>query len=45
MGKDEGGEGGVLVNMASITGLAPSQGFPIYSATKHGSSALLAVSE
>jgi 15-hydroxyprostaglandin dehydrogenase (NAD) len=35
MGKDEGGKGGVLVNMSSIGGLAPVAGCPIYVATKH----------
>jgi 15-hydroxyprostaglandin dehydrogenase (NAD) len=35
MGKDEGGNGGVLVNMASIAGLVPFPFSPIYVATKH----------
>jgi NAD(P)-dependent dehydrogenase (short-subunit alcohol dehydrogenase family) len=35
MGEDEGGKGGVVVNMASIAGLLASPSFPIYVATKH----------
>jgi len=35
MGKDEGGNGGVLVNIASILGLAPLSTSPVYVATKH----------
>jgi len=35
MGKDEGGKGGVVVNMSSIVGLEPSETFPIYVTTKH----------
>jgi 15-hydroxyprostaglandin dehydrogenase (NAD) len=35
MGKDEGGKGGVVVNMASIAGLRPTATFPVYVATKH----------
>jgi 15-hydroxyprostaglandin dehydrogenase (NAD) len=35
MGKDEGGQGGVVVNMASVAGLGPSESFPIYVASKH----------
>ena len=35
MGKDEGGKGGVVVNMSSIAGLSPYAGQPIYVATKH----------
>jgi len=35
MGKDEGGNGGVVVNIASILGLAPLAGSPVYVATKH----------
>jgi 15-hydroxyprostaglandin dehydrogenase (NAD) len=35
MGKDEGGNGGVVVNIASVVGLAPFAGSPVYSATKH----------
>jgi NAD(P)-dependent dehydrogenase (short-subunit alcohol dehydrogenase family) len=35
MGKDEGGKGGVLVNISSILGLAPLAIFPVYVATKH----------
>jgi len=35
MGKDKGGKGGVVVNMASILGLQESASCPIYTATKH----------
>jgi 15-hydroxyprostaglandin dehydrogenase (NAD) len=35
MGKDEGGKGGVVVNISSIVALAPFAGSPIYVATKH----------
>jgi len=35
MGKDQGGKGGVVVNIASILGLAPLAGAPVYVATKH----------
>ena len=35
MGKDEGGKGGVVVNIASIAGLAPFAPCPVYVATKH----------
>ena len=35
MGKDEGGKGGVLVNISSVAGLFPFSGAPIYDATKH----------
>jgi 15-hydroxyprostaglandin dehydrogenase (NAD) len=35
MGKDEGGKGGVVVNTASVAGLAPFAVTPIYVATKH----------
>jgi 15-hydroxyprostaglandin dehydrogenase (NAD) len=35
MGKDEGGIGGVVVNIASIAGLGPFAGSPVYVATKH----------
>jgi 15-hydroxyprostaglandin dehydrogenase (NAD) len=35
MGKDEGGKGGVLVNISSTLGLVPYDGFPVYVATKH----------
>jgi len=35
MGKDEGGKGGVVVNMASVLGLTGSATFPVYVATKH----------
>jgi NAD(P)-dependent dehydrogenase (short-subunit alcohol dehydrogenase family) len=35
MGKDKGGKGGVVVNIASIVGMAPLAGSPVYVATKH----------
>jgi 15-hydroxyprostaglandin dehydrogenase (NAD) len=35
MGKDEGGKGGVVVNISSIAGLAAFAGSPVYNATKH----------
>ena len=35
MGKDEGGNGGVVVNMSSIAGLGPLTTTPVYVATKH----------
>jgi 15-hydroxyprostaglandin dehydrogenase (NAD) len=35
MGKDEGGNGGVVVNMASVAGLVVAPHFPVYVATKH----------
>ena len=35
MGKDEGGNGGVVVNIASVLGLIPYEGAPVYVATKH----------
>ncbi|XP_015515940.2 peroxisomal hydratase-dehydrogenase-epimerase [Neodiprion lecontei] len=35
MGKDNGGKGGTIVNIASIAGLVPVTIFPIYAATKH----------
>nr|XP_046491944.1 uncharacterized protein LOC124223753 [Neodiprion pinetum] len=35
MGKNEGGKGGTIVNVASIVGVMPSNIFPIYSGTKH----------
>ena len=35
MGKDEGGKGGVVVNISSIAGLAPFECSPVYVATKH----------
>ncbi|XP_046576302.1 15-hydroxyprostaglandin dehydrogenase [NAD(+)]-like isoform X2 [Haliotis rubra] len=36
MRKDEGGEGGVVVNVSSIAGLEPHFQLPIYTATKTG---------
>ena len=36
MGKHNGGKGGSIINTASIFGLSPSTGFPIYCATKYG---------
>ena len=35
MGKDETGKGGVVVNIASVVGLAPLAPSPVYVATKH----------
>ncbi|XP_046601366.1 15-hydroxyprostaglandin dehydrogenase [NAD(+)]-like isoform X1 [Neodiprion lecontei] len=35
MGKDKGGKGGTLVNVASVAGLVPGKPFPIYHGTKH----------
>nr|CAD7204646.1 unnamed protein product [Timema douglasi] len=35
MGKDQGGRGGVVANIASILGLAVAAGAPVYTATKH----------
>jgi 15-hydroxyprostaglandin dehydrogenase (NAD) len=35
MGKDKGGKGGVLVNMASTSGLNPTVFLPVYVTTKH----------
>lgn len=35
MGKDNGGRGGIIVNIASILGLQPLAGCPIYAGTKH----------
>lgn len=35
MGKDNGGKGGVIVNIASILGLQLLAGCPIYVGTKH----------
>ncbi|XP_046751400.1 peroxisomal hydratase-dehydrogenase-epimerase-like [Diprion similis] len=35
MGKDKGGKGGTLVNVASAAGLVPAMPFPIYGGTKH----------
>ncbi|KAK2828073.1 hypothetical protein Q5P01_019107 [Channa striata] len=36
MNKLTGGQGGVIINMASITGVYPVQGCPAYTASKHG---------
>ncbi|XP_061106146.1 15-hydroxyprostaglandin dehydrogenase [NAD(+)]-like [Conger conger] len=36
MKKDTGGEGGVIVNTASMAGLGPVMNSPVYTATKHG---------
>jgi 15-hydroxyprostaglandin dehydrogenase (NAD) len=35
LGKDKGGKGGVVVNIASILGLSPMAGCPVYVGTKH----------
>ncbi|XP_046433538.1 15-hydroxyprostaglandin dehydrogenase [NAD(+)]-like isoform X1 [Neodiprion fabricii] len=35
MGKDKGGKGGVIINIASILGSVPSKYFPIYTGTKY----------
>ncbi|XP_041348208.1 15-hydroxyprostaglandin dehydrogenase [NAD(+)]-like isoform X4 [Gigantopelta aegis] len=35
MRKDKGGRGGVIINTASVVGLAPFFWFPVYTATKH----------
>ncbi|XP_030649046.1 15-hydroxyprostaglandin dehydrogenase [NAD(+)] [Chanos chanos] len=49
MKKENGGRGGVIVNVASLAGLGPLPPAPIYTATKHGvmgfSRAMAAVSE
>lgn len=34
MGKDQGGKGGIVVNIASVTSLEPFPSVPVYSATK-----------
>ncbi|XP_067003622.2 15-hydroxyprostaglandin dehydrogenase [NAD(+)] isoform X1 [Anabrus simplex] len=36
MGKNKGGKGGVVINIASILGLECMAGLPVYSASKHG---------
>ncbi|XP_076843172.1 15-hydroxyprostaglandin dehydrogenase [NAD(+)]-like [Brachyhypopomus gauderio] len=36
MKKQRGGQGGVIVNVASLAGLGPLPGAPVYTATKHG---------
>ncbi|XP_046752278.1 15-hydroxyprostaglandin dehydrogenase [NAD(+)]-like [Diprion similis] len=35
MGKDKGGKGGVVVNIASTAGITPAVYFPVYSGTKN----------
>lgn len=35
MGKDKGGKGGVIINIASILGLQESPAAPVYTGTKH----------
>jgi 15-hydroxyprostaglandin dehydrogenase (NAD) len=35
MGKEEGGKGGVVVNMSSLLGLRGFAALPVYAATKH----------
>lgn len=35
MGKDKGGKGGIIINIASILGLQPLPSCPIHVATKH----------
>ena len=35
MGKDKESKGGVVVNTASVMGMAPDAAFPVYAATKH----------
>ncbi|XP_018583931.1 15-hydroxyprostaglandin dehydrogenase [NAD(+)] [Scleropages formosus] len=36
MKKESGGQGGVIVNVASVAGLGPLLSTPVYTATKHG---------
>lgn len=36
MSKSNGGNGGIMVNIASVAGLSASPGTPVYNATKHG---------
>lgn len=36
MSKANGGNGGIIVNIASAAGIAVAPGTPIYNATKHG---------
>lgn len=36
MGKQNGGDGGIIINMSSIAGLWPVAQQPVYSASKHG---------
>ncbi|XP_056450433.1 15-hydroxyprostaglandin dehydrogenase [NAD(+)]-like [Gadus chalcogrammus] len=36
MNKLSGGQGGVIINIASLAGLGPFPGAPVYTATKHG---------
>ena len=35
MGKNNGGNGGAIINMSSVAGLSCSPGFPVYSATNY----------
>ena len=36
MGKHNGGNGGVIINICSVLGIVGIPCFPVYSATKHG---------
>lgn len=36
MSKENGGNGGIIVNVASVLGFTVLPGTPIYNATKHG---------
>lgn len=36
MSKQNGGEGGIVINMSSLAGLMPAAQQPVYSASKHG---------
>ncbi|ELK17547.1 15-hydroxyprostaglandin dehydrogenase [NAD(+)] [Pteropus alecto] len=36
MSKQNGGEGGIVINMSSMAGLLPSAQLPVYCASKHG---------
>lgn len=36
MSKSNGGHGGIIVNIASVTGLVTLPGIPFYNASKHG---------
>ncbi|KAG8222466.1 hypothetical protein J437_LFUL002201 [Ladona fulva] len=35
MGKDNGGNGGIVINMSSVLGMKPYAGCPVYCATKY----------